>query len=137
MSSNDSASSDRFNRVEMEVIFVTARLSLRDLRRHAISDLVCAVIRAVCDAVFVIAAVPFWRDGSIPTVLDSVGGRWPWLAAGTVAGGFVLDEVPGALYQLNDACEDVLMAFPELTPAPVRQWLGFDVEQDATDGTRR
>jgi hypothetical protein len=127
VSSNDFVSSDRFDLIDKEILFVTTPLSLRDVRRQAISDLVCAVMRVVCDVVFVIAAVHFWRDGSIPALLDSVGGRWPWLAAGAVAGGFVLDELPGALDQLNAACEDVLWAWAEQVPAPLRRLAGIEI----------
>ena len=127
VSSNDHGQFDRFDLIDREILFVTTSLSLRDMRRQAISDAVCAVMRVVCDVVFVLAAVHFWRDGSIPALLDGVGGRWPWLAAGAVVGGFVLDEVPGALDQLNAACEGVLWAWAEHVPAPFRRWLGIEI----------
>jgi hypothetical protein len=125
--SSDYVRSDRFNLGDREILFVTAPVTLRDVRRQAVSDAVCAVMRVVCDVVFVLAAVHFWRDGSIPALLDGVGGRWPWLAAGVVVGGFALDEVPGALDQLSAACEDVLWAWAEHVPAPFRRWLGIEI----------
>lgn len=127
VSSNDYVKSDRFDLINKEILFVTTPLSLRDIRRQAINDLVCAVLRVVFDVVFVIAAVHFWRDGTLPALLDSVGGRWPWLAAGAVAGGFVFDEVSGALDQLSAACEDVLWVWAEHVPAPLRRLAGIEI----------
>jgi hypothetical protein len=127
VSSNDYVRSDRFDLANKEILFVTTPLSLHDMRRQTVSDAVCAVMRVVFDVVFVLAAVHFWRDGSIPALLDGVGGRWPWLVAGAVVGGFVFDEVPGALDQLSAACEDVLWAWAEQVPAPLRRLVGIEI----------
>lgn len=67
------------------------------------NDLFCAVLGLVLDAVAVLAAVVYYRNGVIPTWLDSHGGHWAWLGAGAITTLFVFGELPDTLARLNDA----------------------------------
>jgi len=86
------------------------------------NELACAVLAVLIDVVVIAAGVHFFRNGLIPTWLDTYG-QWAWFGAGAVAGLFALAELPNALSRFN-------RAFWWL-------WIAYRTDVVVVDGTSR